>query len=156
MGSYIKLLYDFVSRVIEFILCVVLGSQQSSMLRIHYATEPSGPLKQELLRKKEERGEIVLSYNPTHCDTLSRFQHVVDNSLCLFAKRAKLWGSPTYNRNLPIEENITAALPALLKFASLEDDRLDGFVIEVRGEEYSNTVKSFASTVNRVLKVILL
>lgn len=111
-------------------------------------------LKARLARQKEKRKQIRLNYTPTKCGSLDRFDLTKARSPCLFAKQALLWGSCEYERDKSISQNMLQVVPALSKFASLVEDsdqKLDGFLIEIRGLTYGDTVANFAATVRIAL-----
>lgn len=114
--------------------------------------------KLELAQKRIARKEIVLSYDPTNCGSLERFKTCKEASPCLFAKTAKLWGSPEFDRAKTVHENMLELLPALLKYVSLVEEEegvsRDGFLIEVRGIEHCKDLPAFAATVRAVLSAI--
>jgi hypothetical protein len=114
-------------------------------------------LKIRLTQQKETRTKILLNYSPIHCEALNRFSLSKAHSPCLFAKQAQLWGSCEYERDKSLTQNIVRNVPALCKFASIVEDNnqtLDGFLIEIRGIAYSDTVASFAATVRTALAVL--
>lgn len=111
----------------------------------------------KLLHEKEARKNISLDYDPTNCKALKRFETCKNSSPCLFAKTARLWGSPEYRRELSLEENCELMIPALLVFFSRVEDAgqdWDGFLIEVRGLQHCNDVLAFSGTVRTVLNSI--
>ena len=65
-------------------------------------------------------------------------------------------GCLEYNETLSLEENVKKLIPSLLKFITLADEgeRLDGYIIEIKGEKYCSNVSSFASTVKQTLEII--
>ena len=114
-------------------------------------------LKDRLLKERCNRKKISLDYDPTCCGSLDRFGPSKAISPCLFAKRAILWGSREYDREKKLEENALSNVEALSKFVNMaEDDSecLDGFLIEIRGKQFCDTVESFAATVRVVLTTI--
>lgn len=113
--------------------------------------------KYQAARLRKLRENIDLSYDPSNCETLDKFQQLKGKSDCIFAKRAVLWGSPNFDQSKSIDENLQDLLPSLLKFSCLiekSDSKLDGYLIEIRGEKYSNSVTIFAAVVGKVLKFI--
>lgn len=117
-------------------------------------------LKDKLSLQNETHKNLALSYTPTNCSSLDHFNPSKMRSPCLFARQAQLWGSCEYNRNQSITQNMIQNIPALCKFVSLAEDKdqnqqaLDGFLIEIRGGEYCDTVASFAATVRTALTAL--
>ena len=103
----------------------------------------------------KQRQGIILEYDPLHCESLNNFQPLKNKSDCIFAKSAILWGSQSYDTTKTLEDNISNSIPAITKFMSLvEEQPLDGFLIEVVGQQYGKSVDAFAVTVRRVLTAI--
>lgn len=101
--------------------------------------------------------DLVCDYDPLGCKTVQRFQPVVKNSRCLFAKSAKLWGSRDYDESKSIEDNVKSSVPMLLQMLLRgEEEGFDGFVIEVIANPNIcvNDVDEFANVVRRVLFAI--
>eukprot|EP01080_Neovahlkampfia_damariscottae_P007203 gene7203-11519_t len=97
------------------------------------------------------------SYDPLNCFALQKFKPIKSNTECIFAKSSKVWGSNNYDVNLSLEENILSSIPMLIKFFSIyhdPNDFLDGFIFEIKGDKYGDTVENFAKTVANVLKII--
>eukprot|EP01111_Echinosteliopsis_oligospora_P003057 TRINITY_DN14923_c0_g1_i1.p1 TRINITY_DN14923_c0_g1~~TRINITY_DN14923_c0_g1_i1.p1 ORF type:complete len:204 (+),score=10.31 TRINITY_DN14923_c0_g1_i1:32-643(+) len=91
-------------------------------------------------------------YDPTQAPSLSTFSVVMKNTHCLFAKKAKMWGSAPWNHEWSIEQNVEACFPAFLDFTERSrEEHIDGFVIEVIGADYCTTLDQFSNTVRRVL-----
>jgi len=66
-----------------------------------------------------------------------------------------VWGSYPWDSSISLEENISRTIPALAKFYECgREQKLDGFVIEVQGIEYSRDVELFGETVRRVMTVV--
>lgn len=91
----------------------------------------------------------------------------LQKSECLFARKAKVWGSPDWNENLPLEENVYRSLKAMREgLLKGREIKLDAFLLEVsmqkiaadplqiRGRQYGETLEAFAETMRRVLTAI--
>jgi hypothetical protein len=108
-----------------------------------------------VLQSKKQRQQIQLAYDPLNCTSLHHFQPLKNKSDCIFAKSAVLWGSPQYDVKMPLETNISYCVDSITKFMSIaESTNVDGYLIEVVGEQYGNSVDAFAVTVRKVLQVI--
>jgi len=103
----------------------------------------------EMVRNDLKQAELpdlsTLQRNPTNAECLKRFYVIKKNSNCLFARNAKLWGSEDWDYGLTLEENILKAGKSM---------HLDGFLFEVRGNEYFSSIETFGQTVRRVLTVL--
>jgi FPC/CPF motif-containing protein YcgG len=113
--------------------------------------------KQELALLREVRRNIALDYNQKNCGSLDRFESCKRASSCIFAKNSKLWGSREFDREKSLKDNILAIVPALSKFTSIIEDEgvnLDGFLIELRGSQYSSDLTAFKGAVYETLKII--
>mmetsp|Transcript_15401 Transcript_15401/g.17145 ORF Transcript_15401/g.17145 Transcript_15401/m.17145 type:complete len:315 (-) Transcript_15401:42-986(-) len=112
-------------------------------------------------KKKEESQKRILAnglgYDPSskELSSVKKFKVVQSNTYCLFAKKAVVWGSNDWQTDLTLEENVKRSVPAILKFFMTGySARLDGFVIEVQGKEYSDTVEHMGETTRRVLTAV--
>ena len=96
-----------------------------------------------------------LGYNPRTCGSVQHFRPVVLGTNCLFAKNSKLCGSKDWDPSLSLEDNVRASLSGLAAFLQVAlSQHYDGFVFEVCGKEYGDTVENFGETVRRVLLTI--
>jgi len=99
--------------------------------------------------------KLPMDYDPTNCGSFQRFDLNLKNSDCLFAKKAIVWGSYPWDSHLSLEENVVKSIPALARFYEYgREQKLDGFVFEVQGIEYSRDVEIFGETVRRVMRVV--
>ncbi|KAL3861437.1 hypothetical protein ACJMK2_007471 [Sinanodonta woodiana] len=113
------------------------------------------------LSKDEEEVKVTeavlcfVMYDVENTDALYRFERIKENSNCLFAKKAKIWGSPPWNEKLSLEENIYRLIPMFLRFTIVcQSQKLDGFLIELPGDKFGSDVMVFASAFRRVLQVL--
>ena len=92
----------------------------------------------------------------TNLASVSNFRCVTDNTHCLFAKRAIIFGSPDYNSSISVQKNILLCLPSLIKFVKLADqgESIDAYLIEIRNKNYGSSVESLAALVRIVLTTI--
>jgi hypothetical protein len=100
--------------------------------------------------------ELACLYDPVQSNgALERFRTVQRNSRCMFAKAAVIWGCDEWRRDLSLEDNVKASMPTLQQcLLRGEHEGLDGFLFEIRGQEYFKTVDVFGQTVRRVLTAI--
>jgi FPC/CPF motif-containing protein YcgG len=132
------------------------------LLRIWRSIESSSTshqlqkLKQSRFQAREQRKFIELGYDPQDCSSFHRFRLLAKKSNCLFAKNAHLWGCREFDQSLSLKENVEKLIPSLLKFVTLADEteKLDGYIIEIKGSNYCSDVSTFASTVRQTLEII--
>lgn len=97
----------------------------------------------------------LVSYNVEDTPSLHRFETVKQNSNCVFARKAKVWGSPDWNYEMNLGGNIFRLLPMLLKFTIVgSSQKLDAFLIELPGNLYGAKLMDFGDGIYKVLKVI--
>ncbi|XP_045163543.2 uncharacterized protein LOC123527890 [Mercenaria mercenaria] len=97
----------------------------------------------------------LVSYDAEDTPSVQRFETIKQNSNCVFARKAKLWGSPPWNYELNLDGNIYRLLPMLLKFTiKCSSQKLDAFLIELPGKIYGENVQDFGDGIYKVLKVI--
>jgi len=107
------------------------------------------------IAKNQSLIKLPMGYDPTDCGSLHRFDLNLKNSDCLFAKKAIIWGSYPWDSELSLEDNIIKSIPALARFYEYgREQKLDGFVYEVQGTQYSRDVEVFGETVRRVMRVV--
>ncbi|XP_052713399.1 uncharacterized protein LOC128187182 [Crassostrea angulata] len=110
---------------------------------------------EELQRSVERAVFGFVTYDATSVTALQQFNPVQENTECIFAKKAKLWGNQDWNQELSLEENVFRWLPTLLQFTIVcRQYKLDGFVIEIPEEYHHNDIHEFAKTFKKILKVI--
>jgi len=79
----------------------------------------------------------------------------MNHTQCTFAKKAKIWGSKDWDPLLSLEANVEQNITSLTLFLELGKGlHLEGFVFEVRGNQYGSTFEIFGDTVRRVLSAI--
>jgi NTP pyrophosphatase (non-canonical NTP hydrolase) len=101
---------------------------------------------------KRDKGRFGTFEDPTTSESLKRFGNIVRSTDCIFATRAKIWGSFDYNQSMSIEENMSRNIGLLERFNKVAFyEGLDGFVIEVLGDD-GDTLINLSDTVRRVLK----
>ena len=100
--------------------------------------------------------------DPLNCLAITRFGPVKRQSLCLFAKAAKLWGArdPATDQT-SLEDYVRSSVPMLLQMLMRgEAEGFDGFIFEIRNSmcvgDISADVHAFAAAVRRVLVSISL
>lgn len=102
-----------------------------------------------------DKGRFGISHDPTTEPALDRFKEISSRTGCFFAAEATVWGSYEWDEDKSIEENIDSSLPSLMRFTKCsEAERLDGFVLEVRGADLGATMDDLSRTFTRVLKYL--
>ncbi|XP_013412870.1 uncharacterized protein LOC106175424 [Lingula anatina] len=113
-----------------------------------------GDLPRKVIDLMEHKVTELVTYDAEDVDSLANFETLKMNTECIFAKKARLWGSPKWNYDLSIEHNIYQSVPTFLKFTCVcEPLGLDGFVYELPGD-YGKDVQTFGQAVHRVLTTI--
>jgi hypothetical protein len=143
-----------ISIIISFIaIAVVVASLLLRFFERRNSRAELFSMRESVRMEAAKRLGIQLDYDPMNCESQLNFQLLCKKSDCLFARNARLWGSPKYSRAHTIEENISNTLPSLTKFLAQVNSgvHLDGYIIEICGENYCNTLKSFSTTIRRAL-----
>jgi len=80
----------------------------------------------------------LCSYDPAALDlqSLSAFQRVKEGTHCVFARRARLWGSPDWDENETLAGNLDRAKAALTLFTASYDG-INGFLLRIPVQEDS-------------------
>jgi hypothetical protein len=148
--------YIFLISLVIYLVILSFKNLSFALVKA-FAQYRANAVKSKHLQIRQSHKEALLSYNPVSCGALDRFYETKMKSPCIFAKHAVLWGSREYERKKSIEENVLQTLPAFCKFASMVDDKvhnLDGFLIEIKGKHYCDSVPAFAATVSTVLNTL--
>eukprot|EP00743_Colponemidia_sp_Colp-15_P011961 GILK01013474.1.p1 GENE.GILK01013474.1~~GILK01013474.1.p1 ORF type:complete len:321 (-),score=30.08 GILK01013474.1:265-1227(-) len=97
----------------------------------------------------------LCGYNPSDPSlrSLSNFDIIKTSTECLFARQAKLWGSSDWNPSCSVAQNVSSWLHAFTLFGAIQRG-LDGFLVEVVGQEAGQTVERFATIVRMVLQAL--
>ncbi|CAH1802557.1 unnamed protein product [Owenia fusiformis] len=96
-----------------------------------------------------------ITYDPELAESVENFQSIQQNTECIFAKRAKIWGSANWNVNLTLEGNVLKSVPMLMTFIQLCPTLgLDGFVFELPTSKYGKTVEHFGQSVRKLLTIL--
>jgi len=74
----------------------------------------------------------VSPFDPGTAPVLEKVRPIQNETFCPFAKRARLWGAPSFDARLTLEENLHNALPSLRVFIRVaRREVLDGYVIGI-------------------------
>ncbi|XP_061162480.1 uncharacterized protein LOC133171705 [Saccostrea echinata] len=110
---------------------------------------------EELKRSVHKAVFDFVTYDASKIPAIENFKPIQENTECIFARRAKLWGNQEWDKDLSLEENTFRFLPSLLHFTLVcRQYKLDGFLIEVPVEFHQKDIQVFAKTFRRILKVI--
>ncbi|NEP00351.1 MAG: hypothetical protein F6K58_17060 [Symploca sp. SIO2E9] len=86
--------------------------------------------------------------------TLQKLEKMKEGTQCVFAKTAKVWGAPSWESSLTLEENIVKAVPHLIHFVTAGAfEGLNIFAFQMPAE-YGLSVDILAETTRRVLVVL--
>lgn len=56
----------------------------------------------ELKSKIDTQISALVTYDPVHCDAVEEFEAIKSQTECIFAKRARLWGSCNWDAKLSL------------------------------------------------------
>lgn len=85
----------------------------------------------------------------------NRFKEISESTHCPFADKSRLEFAPDWDEALPLEDNIEEAAKRLKTFTEeCEKLELDGFVLEVVGDEYTKDLKAFSSFLRNTLTIL--
>lgn len=102
---------------VALLLVAVLGVRAAARWRVKAQT-----IKRRQRVELEATHKIlkyVCDYDPLSCSTLNEFQTIVQNTHCLFAKKAKLWAARPWDDQLNLEENIQRSIPTFIKWVTV-------------------------------------
>jgi len=87
---------------------------------------------------------------------LKRFDIIKQESGCLYAKQAQLWGCTEWDSSKSLEDNVAASIPAFIAFVSELQKRpeLDAFLLELRDPRLGSCVEGVADSVRRCLMTL--
>lgn len=95
---------------------------------------------------------LALPYQPWETEALGRFSPCKEQTRCVFAKKSQLWSVDSWKQGETLEEFIARHREVLSAFYRVGlPNHLDGFLIEIKGEEYFADLECFGNTVSRVL-----
>jgi YqcI/YcgG family len=108
----------------------------------------------DLIREKRDRAAASeYLYHPSDAPTLRSFETIQRETACPYAKAARLWGAPPWDRDKSIEDNVSGMATPLGRFVHLQRwEILDGFVIEVSDDRLVGDMQSLSRTLRSILK----
>lgn len=82
--------------------------------------------------------------------------HLIQNkSDCIFAKRARCWGSPSWIADLSIDDNCDRLLPSFILFCSfVKETAIDGYVIEIPHNHLTTNIEDFGRVFQKILRYL--
>eukprot|EP01006_Ploeotia_vitrea_P016888 TRINITY_DN47813_c0_g1_i1.p1 TRINITY_DN47813_c0_g1~~TRINITY_DN47813_c0_g1_i1.p1 ORF type:complete len:307 (+),score=27.54 TRINITY_DN47813_c0_g1_i1:55-975(+) len=154
MGTFLTVLLLFFCVLLGFVLAALIFIRAKLVaIEKKNATDDVGlDLKafKEHMRSRKPANLSELPYDPSATDCLKRFKPIQNQTHCVFAKAAKLWGSD-YDPELSVRENAQNHVPVFKAFVqSAPALRLDGFVFELRCLQ-PTTPEEFGELVQTVL-----
>jgi hypothetical protein len=100
-----------------------------------------------------DSGRFQLGFDPSSAPSLSRFRTIQTQTLCPFARGARLWGAPAWDSSESIGGNAAEIAPVLVRFTSLlKWEVLDGFVVEVSDAALFRDLEGLAATFRTLLR----
>jgi len=95
-------------------------------------------------------------FNPTQNEVLQRFSVIKAKTACYFSQKAKIWGTPTWEPSLSVEENMEKCIPVLARFVETIKLKkfLDAIVIEAPGAQYGQSIAAVSNLLHRVCNVL--
>jgi hypothetical protein len=108
-------------------------------------------------QKRDGAASLEYTYHPSDAPTLRSFEVVQMKTACPYAKAARLWGAPRWDRDQSIDENIRRIAVPLSRFVYLQKwETLDGFVVGVTDDRLVGDMKSLSRTLRMILKSLTL
>lgn len=110
----------------------------------------------DLLREKRDRAiSSEYLYHPSDAPTLRSFEVIQRKTVCPYARTARLWGAPPWDRDKSIDRNIREIAIPLSKFVYLQRwETLDGFVIGISDDRLVCDMKNLSATLKTILKLL--
>lgn len=97
-------------------------------------------------------GRFELRFDPVTSEALRHFETIRHRVPCPFAHRAKIWGAPTWVLGASMAANLQNAVPSLVRFTRIsQHEHLDGYVLEIAGEQHGQSTEALAETLHTVL-----
>lgn len=104
--------------------------------------------------RKRDKDRFAHLYDPVMTSSLQSFQVIKTSTHCPFAASAKIWANPEWKKEKKMEENISDAIPHILRFIRVAvSEGLDGFVITAPGC-YGTSLKELAKFTRLTLKYL--
>lgn len=94
-------------------------------------------------------------FDPLNNESLNRFNTIKRTTACIYAKRAKVWGTP-WDDNLSSRENFKNCVPVLARFVKTVKLKkfTDAIIIEARGAKYCDSVTAVSQTFRELSQVL--
>lgn len=94
-------------------------------------------------------------YDAEGYSSVLNFKVVQENTECIYAAKSRIWGAPDWRPELSLAANLDAIIPHLLHFLDLARPlKLDGYVVEMLGPDYGDTIEHLARTTRLVLNYL--
>lgn len=98
----------------------------------------------------------LCGYDPRDAETLTslrQFQPIKEATHCIFARKARIWGSADWNSSAGFEDNVARSLRAFTLFAGSEHG-IDGFLFDITYEGAGDTLASHTSNVRMLMNAL--
>jgi len=108
----------------------------------------------DLIREKRDCATAsTYLYHPSDAPALRSFETIQKETACPYAKQARLWGAPPWDRDKSIDDNVSGIAIPLRQFVHLQRwEILDGFVIEISDDRLVGDIKCLSRTLRSILK----
>jgi hypothetical protein len=91
-------------------------------------------------------------YDPVTSLVLREFKPIKENSVCTFAKEARMWGARPWDEKKSFEANLNDALDTLARLSRCaEKEEVDAFLIMLP-VSYGTTIEELAKTMDKTLR----
>ena len=85
-------------------------------------------------------------FDPGTAPVLDKIRPIQNETFCPFAKRARLWGAPTFDKRLTLEENLRESLTSLRIFIRVaRREVLDGYVYGFPIDQHTHSIDEVRS-----------
>jgi len=107
-----------------------------------------------LIRERCDRAaSLEYLFHPSDAPTLRSFEVIQKKTACPYAKAARLWGGPSWDRDQNIDYNVRKIVIHLERFVYLQRwETLDGFVIGISDDRLVGNVEDLSKTLRLILR----
>ena len=106
-------------------------------------------------KAKRDRGQFKERSDPITSQVLRKFEQIQSQTACPFASDASLWGAPAPMCGNSFRDNITNAVPDLIRFTNVcQHHAIDGYVLQLPIFEEIRGLEELATYFHAALRVI--
>ena len=103
-----------------------------------------------------DRGRFKQAFDPSVALSLEHFERIVTATSCIYAPSAKLWGSPEWDSQATLKDNVNYFKPYLIRFTkSAQAEGLDSFVVELSDQAAASSMPALASRFREFLQTLV-